>query len=185
MPSEFKTEPLCPGPVQRRYSSRPLPPYRFIPGINAHPVRDAEGHSFGRDHAKLRFMPAEEFAVNEHYLFGVDLYNQAYWWESHEAWEDVWHTTDKSSDYGQLLQGLIQVSAAFIKWHLEQREGMVKLYEIGMGRLKSVAAQQTLYMGIDLPKHLHQLEKHFEPVLLEGSPWRDACADYPFIVLDF
>lgn len=168
-------EPSCPVPVAPRYSSRPLPPYRFIPGINAHPVRDPDGHSFGREEK----MTDEQ----EEFLFGVDLYNQAYWWESHEAWENIWMKKDKESDAGQFLQGLIQISAALIKWHLHQREGMAKLYKIGLGRLQSVADHHPIFMGVDLRLHLKCLEKHFAKVLSENAAWVDACEEYPFLMI--
>lgn len=177
-------EPRSPDPHFQRYSCASLPPYRFIPGINAHPVRDPRGHSFGRQHAALVYQAPEKFSENEEYLVGVDLYNQAYWWESHEAWENIWHTTDKSSDDGQFLQGLIQISAALIKWHLHQREGMVKLFGIGMGRLRHVGEHQKVFMGVDMHKHIVQIEKHFAQVLPEHATWLDACAQYPFLEIN-
>ncbi|MBI4006737.1 MAG: hypothetical protein HY356_08705 [Gammaproteobacteria bacterium] len=34
--------------TQHRYSDRPFPPYRFIPGKTPHPTRDTEGHSYNK-----------------------------------------------------------------------------------------------------------------------------------------
>src|SRR5579871_5928024 len=31
-----------------RYSTGPLPPYRFVPGQTPHPRRDPKGHGYGR-----------------------------------------------------------------------------------------------------------------------------------------
>lgn len=160
-----------------------MPPYRFIPGLSPHPVRDPAGHSYGETHEKLSYLAPESFEKNEEYLFGVDLYNQAYWWEAHEAWEDVWHTTDKESDYGNYLQGLIQISAALIKWFLKEPVGMKKLYALGVGRLEKVAASNPQFMGVDLRPHLDKVHNHFAKVLPDETTWADPCDAYPFLVL--
>jgi predicted metal-dependent hydrolase len=167
-----------------RLTTKSLPPYRYIPGINKHPVRDPEGHSYGREHATLAFLAPEKWRKNHEYLFGVDLYNAAYWWESHEAWENVWHTTDKQGPYGQFLQGLIQISAAFIKWYSHEEIGMRKLYELGIMRLEFVCDRHVNFMGLDLNSYLLKLKKHFAPVLAEAASWPDPLKDYPFIILE-
>lgn len=183
MTAILPAEPGSPDSPPPRLSNRALPPYRYIPGINAHPVRDPAGHSYGREHVPLQFSPPEAWRQNQEYLFGIDLYNAAFWWESHEAWEEVWHTTDKDAPHGQFLQGLIQVSAAFIKWHLMQREGLVKLFRLGQSRLEFTAKTCPHFMGVDLIRHLSALNHHFAPVLAEIKDWPDALKDYPFLIL--
>jgi hypothetical protein len=166
-------------------SAKALPPYAYIPGLNKHPVRDPEGHSYGRTEEKLTFLSPDDWRDNAEYLFGVDLYNHAFWWEAHEAWEGVWHTTDKDAEYGQFLQGLIQISAAFIKWYSHEDIGLRKLYDLGMMRLEFVAKTYPHFMGLDLERHIHKVKKHFRPILSRGaSPWTDPLSDYPFLELD-
>ena len=93
---------------------KPFPPYRHIPGVTPHPIRDPRGHSYGVEEVHdAEPLPPEFWRQNEDYLYGVDLYNFAYWWEAHEAWEGLWHQAEGT--YRLFLQGLIQVSAAFIK----------------------------------------------------------------------
>jgi hypothetical protein len=174
----------APSPQHARYTALPLPPYRYIPGLNKHPTRDPAGHSYGREHAPLIFSPPESWRQNQEYLFGVDLYNDAYWWESHEAWEGIWLTTDKTGPYGQFLQGLIQISAAFIKWYSHEENGMRKLYDLGMMRLESVRVASPEFMGLDLHLHLEKLKKHVAEVLKNPDSWPDPLVGYPFIDLD-
>lgn len=176
--------PQAPNPQCSRYCSKPFPDYRFTPGINPHPVRDPKGHSYGVESIPLKYRPAEEWQNMENYLYGVDLYNYAFWWESHEAWESLWHTTNKDECYGQFLQGLIQISAAFIKWYLQQEEGMVRLYEIGMSRLEFVLEKQPTFMGLDLNIHIAKLKKHFSWVDSKSKNWPDPLVNYPFIELN-
>lgn len=181
------TEPTAPDPNRQRLSRTPLPPYRYLPGINAHPTRDPSGHSYGRHEDKLLYLEPSLWRQNEPYLFGVDLYNYAFWWESHEAWESVWHTTDKDSPYGQYLQGLIQIAAAFIKWRLHEYAGVKKLFEIGFRRLQSVAEQHDSFMGCDVTAHLAKIRSHFTDVLsrelTKDDAWPDEMRNYPFLEL--
>src|SRR3989441_5753773 len=73
-----------------RFTDRPFPAYRFIPGQSPHPRRDPHGHSYGQpEPTPPPFMP-EEWWDSEWYLYGIDLYNYGYWWECHEVFEGLW-----------------------------------------------------------------------------------------------
>ena len=90
---------------------QPFPPYRHLPGVTPHPIRDPLGHSYGiEEEENENPLPPEMWQQNEAYLHGVDLYNFSYWWEAHEAWEGLWHQAEDT--YRLFLQGLIQVSAS-------------------------------------------------------------------------
>lgn len=75
----------CPG--------RPFPAYRFVPGLNLHPTGQVGGHSYGKPVEHPSYLPPGRWRENQLYLFGIDLYHQSYFWESHEAWEILWHLT--------------------------------------------------------------------------------------------
>lgn len=176
-------EPQAPNANYQRYSSFDFPDYRYIPGINHHPVRHPQGHSYNRIEEKLGFIEPKDWQKNSQFLYGVDLYNYAFWWESHEAWEGLWHLTQKDDVYGQFLQGLIQVSAAFIKWYLNHFDGMTRLYNIALGRLEFVASSHPQFMGIDLLQYISSLKQHFSSVLKPPQEWPDPLLNYPFITL--
>ena len=91
---------------------RALPAYRFVPGLDPHPVIDPAGHSYGKPESSQRPLPPGEWPRNEEYLYGVDLFNRRYYWEAHEAWESAWRACDRDSAQGQFLQGLILIAAA-------------------------------------------------------------------------
>ncbi len=142
------TEPRPPFPGWPRYvPERPLPPYRYVPGLNPHPIRDPAGHSHGRHET-----PSERT-----FPWGADLHNAAYWWEAHEAWEGLWQLTDKRGEQAQFLQGLIQVSAALLKRHLGSPEGSEVLFGEAVGRLAPIAQAHPQHMGLDLPDYLRQV----------------------------
>ncbi|MFQ5692377.1 MAG: DUF309 domain-containing protein [Nitrospinota bacterium] len=64
---------------------------------------------------------------------GVALFNDRAYWESHEAWEDLWREGNPAER--RFYQGLIQVAAGFVKiqkaWHapavLNLQKGLSKL----------------------------------------------------------
>lgn len=138
-----------------------FPPYRHLPGETPHPRTHPEGHSYGaiETYEGPPLLP-DEWWENEAYLFGVDLYNYAYWWEAHEQWEGLWHLAGAQSVCGLYLQGLIQVGAALIKWHQGNRRGLIKLSGKGRDKLERVrgAVEGGVYMGLDLRDFLQQLE---------------------------
>ena len=68
---------------------------------------------------------------------GVSLFNGGEYWESHEAWEDIWREGNPTERL--FYQGLIQVAAGFVKiqkvWHapavLNLQKGLSKLERLG------------------------------------------------------
>ena len=84
-----------------------------------------------------------------------------------------------SRDY---LQGLIKISAAFLKWHSRQQKGLEYLYAGAVQHLLKVSKEYPVYMGLNIGDHLQKLEHHFKPVL-EECRWSDPLNNYPCIVL--
>jgi hypothetical protein len=141
-------EPAPPDPAWTRYSTRGFPPYRFVAGLNPHPRRDPAGHAFGAAEAPPPRLPPERWRENPEYLYGIDLYNFAYWWECHESLEGLWHLTGHQGPEGMFLQGIIQVAAANLKRHVAQLEGARRLGREAVARLASVGARS--YMGLEI-----------------------------------
>ena len=53
--------------------------------------------------------------VCDQFLFGVDLFNAGYWWECHEAMENLWHVAGRGSGAGHTLQAVILCATAHLK----------------------------------------------------------------------
>ena len=70
-----------------RYTTKPLPPYRYLPGLHPHPMANPHGHSHGAPDEPHPAWDPEEWRALDDWLYGVDLCNHHYYWESHEAWE--------------------------------------------------------------------------------------------------
>ena len=141
-----------------RYSTKPFPPYSFLPGVNPHPSESPQGHSYRKSEPLIVPLTVKNWPHNENYLYGIDLYNHQYWWESHEAWEGLWKASSDDLTR-EFLQGLIKVSAAFIKWELKTPRGLKIHYQSALQHLMTVAEKYSVYMGIDLLSYIGQLEQ--------------------------
>lgn len=133
-----------------------LPPYRYIPGKNAHPRRDPQGHSFGQPEPKAAPAAPEAWRACEIYRRGVELFNAGYYWECHEALEALWHAVGHDTPQGQFLQGVIQVAAACLQKELGSPSAG-ELAEKGLARLGGLGT----YMGVDVPAFVRDAREHF------------------------
>jgi len=114
----------------------PLPPYAYVPGHELpHPVTDPRGHLYGAqkdqdcelpifpgllsslptDPTSRRRALAATFAANHEWLYALDLFNQGYYWEAHEAWESFWNALGRTTAEALFVQGLIHLAAACVK----------------------------------------------------------------------
>ena len=157
-----------PGPVieRRRYSARPFPSYRYVPGLQPHPRRDPAGHSYERHPALGRHAPwdPEEWRTLDDWLYGVDLFNAFYFWEAHEAWEGLWATAERDSARALLLQGLIQIAAALLKTHMRVFAGAQILSNQGLDKLRRAADMQAQLMGLDVAHVVQQFTTYWVPL---------------------
>jgi hypothetical protein len=141
-------EPVPPDPAWPRYSQKPFPRYRFVPGLTPHPRRHPQGHAYGMPEAPPPRIDPGQWRENDVYRYGIDLYNYAYWWECHEALEGLWHLTGHQGTEAQFLQGIIQAAAANLRRHLGTPEGARRLGREAVARLESVGL--STYMGLTL-----------------------------------
>jgi hypothetical protein len=92
-----------------------FPPYAFVPGRFPHPISNPAGHSFGAEpHQAIPLDPTNWEASTE-YLRGIELFDHGYYWESHEAWEPLWHAAGRTGPIADFLKGLIALAAAGVK----------------------------------------------------------------------
>lgn len=169
-----------PGPEDppARWTAVALPSYRHVPGLTPHPVNHPRGHSHGAGSPVAPPRGADlpdGWRRCEAYLLGVDLFNRAYFWEAHEAWEEVWHAAGHRSLPGRMAQGQIQVAAALLKRHMEVPAGARRLFEKAGRRfdaverwLRSGGGRDSVYMGVDLPAWRDGIARYLEA---EAAPF--------------
>ncbi len=141
-----------------RLTTRPFPAYAYVPRREPHPVTHVEGHSYGLREEPVDLgssgLPDDWHEVEE-YLYGIDLFNAAYFWEAHESWEAVWHAVGRDSTEGLFLQGMIQGSAAMLQRHCGRLHGAANLLERSARNLEPARdwitdRSATDYMGVQL-----------------------------------
>ena len=146
-----------------RYSSRPFPAYRFVPGHRPHPRRHPQGHSFGCPEPSPAPCRPEEWFQSEDYRFGIDLYNFAYWWECHEVFEGFWHAAGRKTEQGRFFQALIHLAAANLKRFTNHPAAERSL----LGKsTRLFSGLPDRYMGIDLA----ELRNSLTAALRQGFP---------------
>jgi len=152
-----------PGPRGRRYTTRELPPYRYVPGRHPHPTRDPRGHSYEPKPTLNRHAPwrPEDWRELDDWLYGIDLFNAFYFWEAHEAWEGLWAAAERESAPALLLQGLIQIAAALLKAHMGADAGAFLLSHEGIDKLQRAAAEQPRLMGLDVSRLAEAFADYF------------------------
>jgi uncharacterized protein len=155
--SDAVTEPTPFDPNWPRYSSHPFPSYRFVPGQTPHPRRNPLGHSYDQPEPKPKLFHSAQWQTSDDYLYGIDLYNFAYWWESHEVFEGFWHAVGRDSEQGNFFQALIQLAAANLKYFMRNDLATRNLVHAGIVRLQNVP---STYMGIDIQYLVQALHKH-------------------------
>jgi predicted metal-dependent hydrolase len=84
----------------------------------------------------------------------VDLFNFAYWWESHEAFEALWRGAE-TAPAAEFFQGLIQVAAAELKRLVENERAAGALYARGLKRLGVVPSP---FLGADVRRIVEETE---------------------------
>jgi hypothetical protein len=113
----------------QRYTDRPLPAYRHLPGKTPHPTRDPAGHSYNQPEPDLPDLNHENWRKSQEYLYGIDLFNEGYWWECHEVLEGLWLVAGTGSPAGHVLQAVIQCAAAHLKAFTDRPVGAMRLHD--------------------------------------------------------
>jgi hypothetical protein len=102
-------------PVIRLVPDEPFPSYAYIPGRFPHPTSDPAGHSHGIEPAVPEKLEPEKWRACRPYLYGIDLFNAGFYWESHVAWESLWLACGRTGVVAEFLKGLIKLAAAGVK----------------------------------------------------------------------
>jgi predicted metal-dependent hydrolase len=120
-----------------------------VPGRTPHPRRTSHSHSYGQSELNPTAFPPDQWQRSKDYLYGIDLYNHAYWWESHEIFEGLWKMAGRHTEQGNFFQALIQLAAANLKLFMGNRQAAQNLLQRGLIRLQRVPAY---YMGMDVAR---------------------------------
>ena len=167
-------------PPTRSMSS--LPPYAYVPGVHPHPRRSPRGHSFKLPPPSEEPWRREQGRPDPRWLAAVDLYNRAFFWESHELWEALWHGQKRQGAEALVLKALIQTAAAHLKILQEAPRGIEILAgrsDQMLGDLENAGCHSMA--GLDLAA-FRVRRNHWFAMALEGAELEAAL--FPFIHLE-
>jgi hypothetical protein len=141
-------------PVTRLVPDEPFPPYAFVPGRHPHPTADPTGHSFGIEPVVPPTINPDRWQECRPYLYGIDLFNGRFYWESHVAWESLWIACGRKGMVADFLKGLIKLAAAGVK-AAEGRPGGVishsgRAAELWRGVTASLPTDRDIFMGFPI-----------------------------------
>lgn len=94
---------------------------------------------------------------------GLEHFNRGEFFAAHESWEEIWLSAAEPEK--TLLQGLIQVAAAFHHYLGGNRSGAESLLSEGLGKLEAFLA---VHRGIDL-ESLRQSARRWLVALAAGE----------------
>jgi hypothetical protein len=123
-------------------ANQPLPPYSYVPGKFPHPIRDPGGHSFGEEPVVVNDCDSRDWRDCIAYLRGVDLFNNGFYWESHESWEAVWNGFGRVGLEADFMKALIKLAAALVKAREGRSAGVARHATRAEELLVSVQEQQ-------------------------------------------
>jgi hypothetical protein len=138
----------------RLVPDEPFPPYRFVPGVSPHPTGDPAGHSFGKESPTPPPLDPQQWEVSKPYLYGIDLFNAQYYWESHVAWESLWLACGRKGTIANFLKGLIKLAAAGVKHGEGTPQGVQsharRAAELWHDLARSLGTGTDLFLGLRL-----------------------------------
>lgn len=146
----------------RYHQEEGFPAYRHVPGENL----EIQGR-FGHSEESITDLPRpESWRDNTDYLFGVDLFNYAFWYEAHAVWNPVWHRAE--GDYRLFVNGLAIIADAMLLHHMRDLRGLRDQFVLGAGKLTAVLNQEgDLYMGVNIRHFLRTTDNFFAPFFEE------------------
>ncbi len=92
------------------------------------------------------------------FLEGLRLYQAGEFWESHEAWEEVWRVAAGSERH--FYQGLIQIDAALIHTQRAHWGGVATLLTRSLGHLEACPRRLLGLNVANLRKQLRAYRRH-------------------------
>lgn len=107
-----------------------------------------------------RFYGTEEA---RYFHAGLALFNAGEWFEAHEAWEEVWHMA--GGEKKRFYQGLIQYAVLLVHISRGNPRGVRAVSKTAPTKFEGLP---PVYMGVDVPGLLQDLDAVAAPVLAMG-----------------
>lgn len=130
-----------------RLTTKPFPPYVFIPGKNPHPKK-AGGHMEGMGDPIVPPLDTDHPEKDQTLRFSLDLYNHGYFWESHVYFEALWNAHGRVGPVADFLKAMIKLGAAGVKNQLGEKKNARDHFERALELLQSL--EVDTFLGFDI-----------------------------------
>jgi hypothetical protein len=163
------------GMVADRYAPElAFPRYAFVPGRHPHPVTDPRGHSFDSPRADVAALNPKSPMSSQEFLHAIDLFNAGFYWEAHEAWEELWIASGRTGEIADFLKGLIKLAAAGVK----SREGSAtgvqrharRATELFEAIRLSAGTENDRFAGLSISQLVQMAKELFEQPFVDVTP---------------
>jgi hypothetical protein len=141
-----------------KYTNIPFPNRKYIPGRGTHPKKDPHGFHTPELPSDMTKIDNDNWHISQRYLYALDLFNFGYWWEAHEVLEDLWIKAGKSTLTAKFIQGLIQISAAFLKDSQLVQRRTSPLAAKGLSKLR---LRSGIFLGLNVEEFGDKVERYF------------------------
>ncbi len=154
--------------------------------MHPHPFSDHLGHSYGIAHDAID--PGDELAIKSVHDWGIDLFNQGYYWEAHEAWESLWHAFGRTGPQADFIKGLIKLAAAGVKAREGQAMGVQRharrARELFLASANADSGRCDLCMGLSIAWLRTQCQTIFvHPESFVEASHCDVMCVFPFALV--
>lgn len=152
MTSDRDPNPSRPGTETGRHSGLALPHRAYIPQRT---VRHAEGTFDAIRGQACATTTTDSAAANPAWLYGLDLIENAFYWEAHEVLEAVWMNAAPNASERNQVQAVIQLANAALKHEMGRPNAANRLCDIAQSLAdeahRAVEAQSHQdVMGMDI-----------------------------------
>jgi predicted metal-dependent hydrolase len=113
------------------------------------------------------YTDAHLLAYPVEYIAGIDLYNVGEFHAAHDAWEDRW-MGEVGRDEKLFLQAMIQSAVAFHHLQIGRPGAARQMYLRAKEKFERLG--KTLFMSLDIPDYLAQLERALSWLLTAADP---------------
>jgi pterin-4a-carbinolamine dehydratase len=131
-----------------------FPINKYVPSINKKP----------KNHMDFYHLLSNKHILNEHnfkkhseFLYGIDLFNAGYFWETHEVLEDVWNQAGRKSELARAVQSIIFFAAAKLKQLKNDNKSATKHFASAKSYMPS---EYKKFLGINLEQYFLEIEKN-------------------------
>ena len=121
-----------------------FPALTYVPGQVPHPHRQE------LDERSDESLPQPGSDLRRNLLFGLELFEQGFYWEAHEAWESVWVELGRSGAEANVIKGLIKLAACGVKCLCANRNGATRHIVRGVAIFAGSACEFVLVGGVQI-----------------------------------